>query len=361
MIFKRHLLYLSLPSLAFVLGLVWFRRKRITHCDTGGKPTSDSEKSCNVKEVEEVTVKQNRDFKHSQSLQISQKKPVDSNDNKFGKSAPINIIPNRSPPFKNDAIQEPAAAKETSLNSIEEHEFDSVSPIDLPDSLERRNFSFSTQNIKIEEPVVVKATVPAKISPKNSFVENKYTEKCVDDDNRDSANHSPVDKIENSIVSPIASPPLSLCSVHSADSGQGSSPPQSVGLPATTYEFLISQNLVGQLIGRKGVHVNQIKSQTGASVLVKRHPESNNLKICAIEGNQNEIDSALVMIRKRLPEKKYPNLTLKRVYFAPSQSVIPLPAVDSSCLRVSILFLCFFQSKTDFSCFLAEFGRRYKQ
>lgn len=342
MIFKRQLIYLSLPSLAFVLGLVWFRRKRITHCDTGGKPISDSEKKSmnSTKEVEEITIKKNPDFKHSQSLQINQKKSVDSNDNKFGKSAPINIVhSNRSPPFKNDTVQEPILAKqnskETDLNVIEEHDFDSVSPIDLPDSLERRNFSFSTQNIKMEEPVVVKATVPAKISPKNSFVENKYTEKCVDDDNRDSANHSPVDKT----VSPIASPPLSLCSVNSADSGQGSSPPQSVGLPATTYEFLISQLLVGQLIGRRGANVNQIKSQTGASVLVKRHPESKILKICAIEGNQNEIDSALVMIRKKLPEKRYPNLTLKRVFFAPSQSVIPLPAVDSSCLRVSFFLL----------------------
>lgn len=355
MIFRRHLLYLSLPSIAFVLGLVWFRRKRITHCDTGGKPTSDigEKSSCNSvtkEEEEKIKIKKNPDFKHSQSLQINQKKEVDSNDNKFGKSAPINIIPNRSPPIKNnDTIQESVIQtknnKEIELNSISEQEFDSVSPIDLPDSLERRNFSFSTQNIKMEEPIVVKATVPAKISPKNSFVETKYTEKCVDDDCRDSANHSPIDKtdllrgdVDNSIVSPIASPPLSLCSLHSADSGQGSSPPQSVGLPATTYEFLISQTLVGQLIGRKGTHVNQIKSQTGASVLVKKHPDSNNLKICAIEGNQNEIDSALIMIRKKLPEKRYPNLTLKRVYFAPSQSVIPLPAIDSASLRVSFLF-----------------------
>lgn len=340
MIFKRHLLYLSLPSLAFVLGLVWFRRKRITHCDTGGKPISDNEtlETNSTKQVEEKTIKKTPDFKHSQSLQINQKKEFDSNDNKFGKSAPINIIPNRSPPFKNpDTIQtDPILIKqEIILNSIEEHDFDSVSPIDLPDSLERRNFTFSTQNIKMEEPIIVKASVPAKISPKNSFVENKYTEKCVDDDQRDSANHSPVDKT----VSPIASPPLSLCSVNSADSGQGSSPPQSVGLPAaTTYEFLISQLLVGQLIGRRGAHVNQIKSQTGASVLVKRHPDANNLKICAIEGTQNEIDSALAMIRKKLPEKRYPSLTLKRVYFAPAQKSVvaaPVPAVDSACLRVS--------------------------
>lgn len=349
MIFKRHLIYLSLPSLAFVLGLVWFRRKRITHCDTGGKPTSDSETTAknSTKEVEdEITVKKNPDFKHSQSLQINQKTKVDSNDNKFGKSAPINIIQNRSPPFKNPDTIQTEKIQEKILNSIEEHDFDSVSPIDLPDSLERRNFSFSTQQIKMEEPIIVKATVPAKISPKNSFVENKYTEKCVDDDQRDSANHSPVDKI---VSSPIASPPLSLCSLNSADSGQGSSPPQSVGLPSTptTYEFLISQLLVGQLIGRRGAHVNQIKLQTGASVLVKRHPESNNLKICAIEGTQNEIDSALVMIRKKLPEKRYPNLTLKRVYFAPSQNVVaPLPAVDSSCLRVSFdFFFSFFIKK----------------
>ena len=105
----------------------------------------------------------------------------------------------------------------------------------------------------------------------------------------------------------------------------------------TTYEFLLPQNLVGPIIGRKGIYVNQIKSKTGASVLVKKHPESNKMKICSIQGSQKEIDDALKMIRQKLPENRYPNLTMARVYFTTPQTVIPLPAIDTTCLRLLLI------------------------
>lgn len=51
------------------------------------------------------------------------------------------------------------------------------------------------------------------------------------------------------------------------------------------HQFLISQSLVGLLIGKHGSFVTQIKSKTGATVYVRRHPDSVKQKICAVEGN----------------------------------------------------------------------------
>lgn len=55
------------------------------------------------------------------------------------------------------------------------------------------------------------------------------------------------------------------------------------------HQFLISQALVGLLIGKQGSFVTQIKAKTGASVNVRRHPDSMKQKICAVEGKHNLI------------------------------------------------------------------------
>lgn len=368
MVFKRPLLFLSLPSLALVLGLVWFRRKRSNvHCDTGGENKSNLIQN---NQSEKITL---NNYKHSNSLPIENNISKTELLDKLGKSAPIDIIPNlRSPPFNKNTTDKNIdpellnnKIKDTefkTLNSIEEQEdFGSISsPIDLPDSGERRRFSFSPRTIKIDmdEPIVVKASMAAKISPKNSFAETKYTEECIED--RDSANHSPMLELtkhsnvdeynhhsndnnkmimteEETRNPPVSSPPLSLCSIHSNDSGKGSSPPHSIGAPPTSYEFLLPLNLVGQIIGRKGSYVSQIKSKTGADVIVKKHPETNKMKICSIKGTEKEIDAAIAMIRTKLPENRYPNLTMARVYFTAPQTVIALPALDTTCLRLQLI------------------------
>jgi A-kinase anchor protein 1 len=213
----------------------------------------------------------------------------------------------------------------------------------------------------------------AKISPENSFAESKYTSVESGDEQRDSANPSPVanggvnekpkddqqsqangsdQKVDDSVTTPteiivdenqsptrnpppIASPPLSLCSLHSGDSGKGSSPPNSVGAPSITYDFLIPVNLIGIIIGRKGQFVNNIKAKTGANVIVKKNTHSKKSKICTIEGTQVEIDAALKMIRTKLPEKKYPHLTLERIVSAPESTLIP--SFDASVLHLHLI------------------------
>lgn len=54
-------------------------------------------------------------------------------------------------------------------------------------------------------------------------------------------------------------------------------------LPAL-YEFVIPQTLVGRLIGKHGSFVTEIKERTHAHILIRKHPTSNKLKVCSIEG-----------------------------------------------------------------------------
>lgn len=82
----------------------------------------------------------------------------------------------------------------------------------------------------------------------------------------------------------------------SSDSGKGcseaASPPPATLMNPTDgglriHQFVIQQTLVGLLIGKHGSFVTQIKAKTGATVCVKRHPDSLKLKICAVEGKHN--------------------------------------------------------------------------
>ncbi|KAG6442575.1 hypothetical protein O3G_MSEX002434 [Manduca sexta] len=148
---------------------------------------------------------------------------------------------------------------------------------------------------------------------------------------RDSANHSPVDPL-------LASP--SMChfsdnhSEGSSDSGKGCSeaaspPPANINIvplesEVRIHQFVIPQGLVGLLIGKHGSFVTQIKAKTGASVYVRRHPDSNKHKICAVEGTQSEIEAALDMIKEKFPEKKFPNFSLQEIGAELYQRLAPL-------------------------------------
>ncbi|KAB0794664.1 hypothetical protein PPYR_11503 [Photinus pyralis] len=161
---------------------------------------------------------------------------------------------------------------------------------------------------------------------------------------RDSANHSPADVM-------LASPSLSCISDShsegSSDSGKGCSevatPPSRT--PAgdgsvssdtvfpTIYQFVIPQNLVGKLIGRHGTFVNQIMSKAHAHIVIKKHPDNDQLKICVMEGMQVEIENALKMIRNKFPLKRFPELSLEKIVFEPPVPTLSL-APEQLCLKL---------------------------
>lgn len=149
-------------------------------------------------------------------------------------------------------------------------------------------------------------------------------------EDQESSNADAFPELDDMIESPPPSIYSDAHSEDSSDSGKGGSDIQgsnsnydfSSSSPLSTnddvqqvqvYEFELSPDLCGRLIGRMGKHVNYIKSQTNANVFIKRHPFNPNMKICSVEGARDEIKSALEMIRKRFPINEYNNVSLVQV------------------------------------------------
>lgn len=396
MVSGRPLLYLSLPSLAIIIGLVWFRRKKSIGFDSGGKKSTEE----NVESTEiadKTTHNQDEcvgiDLKHTESLPITpsangkddesgKNQSSSSSSSCSGKSAPIDIVSNtRSPPKFSDQQLDAELLKlkieESDIRNLrlieEQDDYSSFeSPVNLPGTVERfQNFNKFDKSFEPQmEPIVVKASMTAKISPKNSFatelssstesepfngpVEDAQTEDIVNNNtgpeevvgrttesatDNDTINNNALDKTDTlngeEPHSPVASPPLSVCSMHSGDSGKGSSPPQSECAPVTSYEFLLPVYLVSKLLGRKASFVQLIKAKTGVNVLIKRNIDTHKTKICSLEGTQAEIDNALALIRRKFPEKRFSALTLQRVHVGQTENVVPLPMIDTTCFHVS--------------------------
>uniref|UniRef100_A0A1L8DN60 Putative a kinase anchor protein n=1 Tax=Nyssomyia neivai TaxID=330878 RepID=A0A1L8DN60_9DIPT len=334
-----------LSTLTLLLGLTWFRRKKRLNSDTGEK-ASDSGAITDEGKHEDLATLRNLNSRPAQSASVCiANGNTHITPSKLAKSAPIDIVPNgRSPPMPSGrksvgAVDNPNKIDADVLNakirdselktlaSIEEQEdLDLGSPIDLPGSFERRPFNnfHKTVNVAEEEPVIIKATMIAKVSPKDDFLEppkyvntEEVTMKSTVDNNcltLENGKHE-VQDTQNP-PPPISSPPLSLCSNHSLDSGKGSSPPYSEGAPANCCEFLLPAVMIGQMIGRKGTVIQHLKKTTGATVVIRRHPDTTKFKICVVEGTEAEIDRALTEIRRMFPIERYPKFTMEKIQYS---------------------------------------------
>uniref|UniRef100_A0A1A9WAV1 Tudor domain-containing protein n=1 Tax=Glossina brevipalpis TaxID=37001 RepID=A0A1A9WAV1_9MUSC len=397
MVSGRPLLYLSLPGVAFILGVFWFRRRNKGRIENDAKDSR-----CGGIEIAQKNTEHSENFiakmtnsndtannkgvlsTPTESMNINSTTSVDDESSAsrlFGKSAPIKIVQNGrgASPAKHVLQQQMDSAVLKSkiqdaehklLRSIDEDFENLSSPVDLPDSVNKRMSFYSRKvDVQKDEPVVITARTTPKISPENSFLESKYITECEENNNLESLQNEKgkvqqenekndkeqeeqreeeeeqINEIEKVIEDKkltrleeidscntsekrtvdAASPSLSLCSVQSGDSGKGSSLPRSEAKRAkTTYEFFFPNSLVGQLYGRKRSFINQIKSKTNANVLLRKHRYTGKVRICVIEGTDSEIQAALTMIRQRLPAKRYPNFTMQRIHFALPQTIVPL-------------------------------------
>jgi len=211
MVSGRPLLYLSLPGVAFILGVFWFRRRNKNRVDkndddatnavANGKPVNKeaAEPAIGQRKVNGVQSSLSNgklptghgNGSATKSMNISGSGGGDADNDKespnsmlYGKSAPITIQSNgRASPGKHQQqidsemlkskIQD---AEHKKLCSIDEDFENLSSPRDLPDSVNNRVSFYNRKcNQKAEEPVVIKATRTPKISPENSFLESKYT------------------------------------------------------------------------------------------------------------------------------------------------------------------------------------------
>ncbi|KAH8244874.1 hypothetical protein KR032_001776, partial [Drosophila birchii] len=367
MVSGRPLLYLSLPGVAFILGVFWFRRRNKNRLD---KPDDEDNTSTVKDAAAAAATTTNAEIRKANGVLQNGKQPqpaasksmningtiANGNGNGtsngssgssgsdspntmlYGKSAPIKIQNNgRSSSTSIDSemlkskIQD---AEHKILCSIDEAFENLSSPVDLPGSVNTsRSFYNRKTSQKTVEPVVIKATRTPKISPENSFLDKECEQNNNCEPKVEAKEAAAKEQAEPKVDSngnqkrnvDAASPSLSICSVQSGDSGTGSSLPRSEATRAkTTYEFLFPISLIGQLYGRKRAFINQIKAKTLASVALSKNPYVSKLRICTIEGTESEIDAALAMIRQRLPAKRYPNFTMQRIHFALPQTIVPL-------------------------------------
>ncbi|XP_053625004.1 A-kinase anchor protein 1, mitochondrial isoform X2 [Plodia interpunctella] len=387
---SRQLLMWSVPSIAVLLGIFWFRKKReYAKSDPGGR-----ERIKNLQE--ELAEALNAE------AEARRASPVGKADRAIIKSAPIDIVPNgggsqrSSPLVLTDEEIDLEIEKVKRKKSLEKDKKMSFSDKQVVASLcvkeasfvvhEKASSLFSSLQTeksynKTEDLYSVNTSDDVNAKSKESLTgeleesmqhnstndENATSEVTANDSNgdseeindnnnvvgersdnndsdnrfspaqtrriseRDSANHSPVDPM-------LASP--SMChfsdnhSEGSSDSGKGCSeaaspPPANMNMvPSDTglriHQFIIPQTLVGLLIGKHGSFVAQIKAKTGASVYVRRHPDSVKQKICAVEGTQAEIEAALDMIKEKFPEKRFPNFSLQEISAELYQRLAPL-------------------------------------
>lgn len=446
MIAKRPIYYTIVPSLVILIGYIWYRRKRNDreNCDKGSGSVEQNIKNKNCKLLDEAKlgdrqdlIRSNGDHPYSSINQFSQQQvslpvtvgtPQQIQKKKLGltstperegensrevnrqqsqspgsagssssslssRSAPIDIAPNpRSPPKR--ITEQEIDSEILKLKPIKESDIKNLRYIEDPDSLDdtplsvdsppyRSRFEINRTQQPVVEPIVIKGTMEAKISPENSFRERKYTQTESDDSSRlnesesdkikeineeedrmvkvhvnpneetsnnsndngcimqdddveitEANKHSDIATINNKSSTPtqpqIASPSLSICSMHSGDSGQGSSPPQSIGAPTITYDFLVANACVGFIIGNRGKSVARIKEKTGASVIIRKgFYGTKRQKVCSVEGTQSEIDAALKMIRSLVPDKRNFSMNMERIFITPDNKLVPTFNISS--------------------------------
>uniref|UniRef100_A0A1B6DQ92 Tudor domain-containing protein n=1 Tax=Clastoptera arizonana TaxID=38151 RepID=A0A1B6DQ92_9HEMI len=226
-----------------------------------------------------------------------------------------------------------------SLNSKNKDDYNNVKVLsERDDAPTESSFKKELDDI-LETKMTDKELVVEKNESTN--IENKLsnlgldTAQNIEKTERDSANHSPAEVMLGS--SPLICHFSDEHSEGSSDSGKGCSdvvtPPSRTPAGGSSvagdqvqsvYEFVLEQHIVGRLIGRHGAYLQDIRGKTNTNIFIKRHPDTSKLKICAIEGNQQDIDAALAMIRQKFPLRRFPNLTLEKVTFVQPSTHYPL-------------------------------------
>ncbi|ETN58422.1 a kinase anchor protein [Anopheles darlingi] len=400
MIAGRPLLFLSLPGLALIVGLVWYRRKYKPDVgdSRGGEKRRGDECESTVGGAS-CHAELEPDVRQSSSLPIqsvgSSNGAMENWDNCSGsgqssagssRSAPIDIVPNKSPSKGGDAgLCDPFGHSRL----VDDQEEFSFSPsVDLPDSVSRYKPNlrkFNQMLEKAQEPVIIRPTKPASlqscqfkvadangnstpVKPKQKSQPKSQTKAKAQQQQQtqtqsqqqpqkqqqtasDKANGNTVTGSGNAALDKrnheeeafderteqTASPPLSICSVRSEDSGKGSSPPHSVGHANSIYEFLLPAYLVAGMLGKEGTFVKQIKQKTGVNVIIKRNPNTHTSKICTLQGSPDDIQTALKMIRQKFPQKRFPTLSLKRIEISRVEAVIPISLMNETCSSLPLV------------------------
>ena len=305
MVSSKPLLYLSLPGVAFILGVFWFRRRNKNRLDSdtktenggiGEKLYSSSKKAEANEEIITKTTA-NGNLKNSanptptKSINIKGGQTNDDENRIFGKSAPIKIVQNGrgTSPAKQSQQQVDSEilkskiqdAEHKLLRSIDEDFENLSSPVDLPDSVNNR-MSFYSRNVDIkkDKPVVIMATTAPKISPENSFMESKYTKECEQNNNvkdKKTVDNSKNDKLIRT------SPPTALKNTELEKTKEISKKTSE----ATTDLINTSDNT------KKSVIVNETETETNVTEKRNVDAASPSLSLCSVQSGDSGKGSSL--------------------------------------------------------------------
>lgn len=100
------------------------------------------------------------------------------------------------------------------------------------------------------------------------------------------------------------------------------------------YEFEIPQTIVGLIIGREGTTIKQFTERSGAQMIIRRHYAGDHAKICTVEGQREQINNCLRLIRRKFPPSRFPELKLTPVM--PPPIIYPVTPVFDSVVKLSL-------------------------
>ncbi|XP_012135254.2 A-kinase anchor protein spoonbill [Megachile rotundata] len=357
----------TFPAFALIIGLLWYRRRRVDRTDPGGITTADNSDKNFVNHKKDIPPsKSNLNFydsgiqfdetsslnssnqliddiicsprKRSESLDIPQRKscsqPVSAHSRVSCKddqqwygyintpASKMEIQLSSNPKISN--FEMVARSRNSSLENVTDTSgkvlkiFDNVVEEEEQKLPGENNTELDNKDPKVDTSNECNYLPNKELSGSTPLKETVKTPAQALSE-RDSANHSPISGVlEGSVTDEVRSE-------GSTDSGKGGSikgHPKGTANPVL-YEFSIPQHLLGKLIGHHGSFLQSIRIKAEVYIVIKRHPISRDHKICAIEGSNEGINIALDMIRQKFPEKKYPQVTLEQIVSSKLPEEIP--------------------------------------
>ncbi|XP_063990383.1 KH domain-containing protein akap-1 [Diachasmimorpha longicaudata] len=299
---------------ALIIGLFWYKRRRVDRVDPGGNSKIEQDPKNFPKSPSNVA---------NTNLSGSRINIGDSPSNKEGttEGSGIGLSPRRvsrsldipARKTKTQGIGMEPSQSESSSWYTEVEQVPEMKEVVLGSNPTFSSFdmmSRSTNHVEItQEPgeEVTFDSAPKEEEPKISMDSNNTNGQALSE--RDSANHSPVSGVLDGSVND------DVRSEGSTDSGKGGSiNGQSIKQKViTTYEFTIPESLAGRMIGKRGIAIQELNTKAEVTMTVKPHPTTKDLKLCLIEGTEENINIALDLIRERFPLKKFPEVTLDQV------------------------------------------------
>ncbi|XP_011312236.1 KH domain-containing protein C56G2.1 [Fopius arisanus] len=308
---------------ALLIGLFWYKRRRVDRVDPGGKSKIEREECENSSNIDSAkkTSLSDSGISIDDSLLITP--PVNHSEGGTSGSSPRRVsesldIPTRKSSSQGISIKSTKSGSSPWYTEVED--IPEVKGIVLGSNPKSPSLDMARKNQlevpdKSEKASQEFTHVPQ--DPKISIDETKTSVQAISD--RDSANHSPVSGVLDGSVND------EVRSEGSTDSGKGGSINGQVTKRkcVTTYEFTMPQSVVGRMIGKRGILIQQLNAKAEVNIFVKRHPTTNHLKLCVIEGLPDNINRALDLIRLRFPLKKFPEVTLEQVNLTSNPEEIP--------------------------------------